>query len=486
MTDCKHDTFDFQDLGRRKLQADFGGGHLSNEGGLLLISQLDQRLGITQQIAQCFTDHRDQRYVEHSLQELLSQRLYGLVAGYEDLNDHETLRHDPLMAAAVGKTDPLGEHRIGDDKGNPLAGKSTLNRLETTNAKTQDGDISTHYHKIQANHTALEATLIQLGTQALPEDTQEIILDFDATGDLIHGTQEGRYFHGYYHNYCYLPLYAFIGDIPIYAKLRTCDRDGCDGTVEALENIVPELRKRFPNARIIVRADSGFARDNIMKWCEDHNCYYCIGMAKNPRLKKLLEPAMIRARETACLTGGFACKFNDFTYQTKDSWSCARRLIGKAEIIRGKENPRFVVTNLPQENWPAEEQAQKSEINDFSAESIYRGTYCCRGDMENRIKEQQLDMFADRTSSAAISSNQLRLWFSTVAYLLMQQLRQHALTGTKLAKATAGTIRQRLLKVAASIRVSVRRVHVRLCSTFVNRELYEHVPARIRLLPLRT
>ena len=389
------------------------------------------------------------------------------------------------MPTAVGKTNPLGEHRIGDDKGNPLAGKSTLNRLETTNAQTQDGDVATHYHKIQANHTALEATLIQLGIQALPEDTQEIILDFDATDALIHGSQEGRYFHGYYRNYCYLPLYAFIGDIPIYAKLRPCDRDGCEGTVEALEIIVPEIRKRFPHVRIIVRGDSGFARDTIMKWCEDHHCYYCFGMAKNPRLKRLLECAMVKARETACLTGGYACKFNDFTYQTKDSWSCARRLIGKAEIIRGKENPRFVVTNLPQENWPAEEPAQRSEITDFSAESIYRGTYCGRGDMENRIKEQQLDMFADRTSSAAISSNQLRLWFSTIAYLLMQQLRRHALTGTKLAKATAGTIRQRLLKVAASIQVSVRRVHVRLCSTFVNRELYEQAYARIRLLPLR-
>ncbi len=200
-----------------------------------------------------------------------------MVAGFEDLNDHETLRRDPLVAAVVGKTDPLGENRIGEDKGNPLAGKSTLNRLETTNAQTQNGDLSTHYHKIHAKHAEIENTLIRLGTQALPEATEEIILDFDATDDLIHGTQEGRFFHGYYRNYCYLPLYAFVNDIPFYAKLRTSDRDGCDGTVEALESIVPQLRSRFPQARIIVRGDSGFARESIMKWCEDHGCYYCLG-----------------------------------------------------------------------------------------------------------------------------------------------------------------------------------------------------------------
>lgn len=484
MTYRNNDTFDFQDLGQRKLQADFSGGHLSNEGGLLLIGQLDQRLGITDQLVRCFADHRDQRYVEHSLPELLRQRIYGLIAGFEDLNDHEVLRRDPLIAAAVGKTDPLGENRIGEDKGNPLAGKSTLNRLEITNAQTQNGERSTHYHKIHANHADIEKTLIQLGIQALPQDTSEIILDFDATDDLIHGQQEGRYFHGYYHNYCYLPLYAFVDDIPFYAKLRTCDRDGCDGTVEALESIVPQLRARFPQARIIVRGDSGFARETIMKWCEDHGCYYCLGMAKNSRLKRSLEPAMIKARETACLTGGFACRFDSFHYQTAKTWSRSRRLIGKAQIIRGKENPRFIVTNLPEDHWP-EEEPRTTEITDFSPEGIYRHLYCARGDMENRIKEQQLDMFADRTSSAAMASNQLRLWFSTIAYLLVQQLRTHALAGTKLAKATAGTIRQRLLKVATSIRVSVRRVHARMCSTFVLQRIFEQAHERIRSLPVR-
>ena len=482
MTHRNNDTLNFQHLGRRKLQADFSGGHLSNEGGLLPISQLDQWLGITDQLARCFADHRDQRYVEHSLLELLRQRIYALVAGFEDLNDHEVLRRDPLIATAVGKTDPLGENRMGKDKGNPLAGKSTLNRLEITNAQTQNGELSTHYHKIHAKHAEIENTLIQLGTQALPKDTSEITLDFDATDDLIHGQQEGRYFHGYYHNYCYLPLYAFVDDIPFYAKLRICDRDACDGTVEALESIVPQLRARFPQARIIVRSDSGFAREAIMRWCEDHGCYYCLGMAKNARLKKLLEPAMIKARETACLTGGFACRFNGFRYQTTKSWSRSRRLIGKAQIIRGKENPRFIVTNLPEDHWP-EEEPHTTDITDLSPEGIYRHFYCARGDMENRIKEQQLDMFADRTSSAAMASNQLRLWFSTIAYLLVQQLRTHALAGTKLAKATAGTIRQRLLKVAASIRVSARRVHARIRSNFVLRGLFEQDHDRIRSLP---
>ena len=486
MTNCSQSTLDFQDLGRRKLQGDFSGGHLSNEGGLLLVSQLDERLGITAELAKCFEDRRDPRYVRHSLQELLRQRLYGLVAGFEDLNDHDVLRHDPLIAAAVGKTDPLPENGADESGSAPLAGKSTLNRLETTNAATQGGKTGSHYHKIQAKHEDLESTLIRLGTHSLLEDTQEVIIDFDATDDPIHGEQEGRFFHGYYRHYCFLPLYAFVGDIPFYAKLRSSDRDGCEGTVDALESVDPEIRARFPKARIIVRGDSGFARESIMKWCEDHGCYYCLGLAKNPRLNALLEPAMIRARETACLTGGFACEFHDFCYRTQTSWTCDRRVIGKAQIIRDKENPRFVVTNLPEDRWPEAEVELTTEIHDFSAEGIYRQVYCARGDMENRIKEQQLDMFADRTSSAFMASNQLRLWLSTFAYLLMREFRVHTLKGTKLAKATAGTIREKLLKVAASIRVSVRRVHVRLCSAFILRDVFEQAHARISQIPLRT
>jgi hypothetical protein len=341
-----------------------------------LISELDQWLGITERLAKCFTDVRDQRRVEHSVEELLRQRLYGLVAGYEDLNDHELLRRDPLMAAVVGKADPLGENRIGEDKGNPLAGKATLNRLEVTNAKTDDGVRETHYHKIHANHKAIEKTLIELGVDSLPENTEEVILDFDATDDLIHGEQEGRFYNGYYRNYCYLPLYCFVGSIPFFANLGTSDRDACEGTVEALEIIVPILRKRFPNVRIILRGDSGFARDAIMKWCEENACDYVLGMVKNSQLIKMLGSALYRAREKACLTGGFACEFTEFQYRTTKSWSKERRIIGKAQIIRGKENPRFVVTNLPEVKWPETEteteSKQSTAITDFSAEGIYR------------------------------------------------------------------------------------------------------------------
>jgi hypothetical protein len=483
MTDCIQDRFAFQDLGQRKLQADFTGGLLSSDGGLLLIGQLDRRLGLTERLSRCFSDSRDQRFVEHSLEELLRQRLYGLVGGYEDLNDHDLLRRDPLMAAIVGKTDPLGEERSGEDKGNPLAGKSTLNRLEIANAQTEEGR-STHYHKIHANHQAIEKTLIEMGVETLPENTQEVVLDFDATDDLIHGNQEGRFYHGYYGNYCYLPLYCFVGEVPLYAKLRTSNRDGCDGTEEALEAIVPVLRERFPGLRIIVRGDSGFAREPIMKWCEDHHCYYCFGYAKNARVNRLLGPALFRAREQACLTG-YGRQFTEFRYQTQTSWSVERRVIGKAEIIRGKENPRYVVTNLPEENWPERDEKLTTAITDFSAQGIYEGLYCARGNMENRIKEQQLDMFADRTSSAKMVSNQLRLWFSTFAYLLGQQLRTCGLQETPLAKATVGTIRTRLMKVAASIRVSARRVHVRLCSAFPLQEVFAEAYERICRLPAR-
>lgn len=472
--------FEFQDLGRRRFQADFRGGHLSGEGGLVLIGELDRRLGITERLAGCFRDGREQALVVHKVPELIRQRLYGLVAGYEDLNDHDRLRCDPLMAAVVGKKDPLGQGRVGENQGKALAGKSTLNRLEITNAKTGEG--SSSYHKISADHEALEKALIELGVNALPEESTEVILDFDATDDPVHGMQEGRFFHGYYKNYCFLPLYCFAGEIPLYAKLRKSDRDASKGTVEALKAIVPVLRRRFETIRIVVRGDSGFARDEIMNWCEENDCYYCLGLAKNARLNRMLEPALIRARERVCLCG-YGREFTEFDYRTRESWSRERRVIGKAEITRGKENPRYVVTNLAGVSAEAELCGEQNLSGAYGARALYEEFYCARGEMENRIKEQQMDMFSDRTSSAKMVSNQLRLWFSTFAYLLAQQLRVHALKGTKLARATVGTIRTRLLKVAASIRVSVRRVHVSLCSAFPLQEVFASAYQRLRAMP---
>lgn len=454
MTDCIQQTFAFQDLGSRKVEADFKGGNVSADGGVLLLREVDLRTGMVEQLAHCFTDYRRQDLIEHTVPELLRQRILGMAMGYEDLNDHDTLRRDPMMALGVGKTDPLGLERSGEDHGRALAGKSTLNRLELTNAKTGLGVVG-GVHKIRADHAAIERLLVRLAVSRLQPDTDEIVLDFDATDSLIHGEQEGRFFHGYYDGYCYMPLYCFIGSWPVWAQLRTSNRDACDGTLEALQTIVPLIRERFPKARIILRADSGFAREAILAWCEANELFYVTGMAKNAALLRHLDPTMFRAKADACVRGGWCTCFCEFEYRTAKSWSCARQIIGKAQVTPKGENPRFIVTNLPADH------ALRVP------ERLYREFYCARGDAENRIKEQQLDLFADRMSCEVMSANQLRLWFSTFAYLLLIDLREMGLKGSgTYARASPATIRNHLLKIAAVVSVSVRRVLVRWSSSF--------------------
>ncbi len=419
MTECIQQTFGFQDLGSRKVVADFGGGKLSADGGVLLLREVDRKTRMVEQLAACFSDFRNQRLIEHSVTELLRQRVFGMAMGYEDLNDHDRLRWDPVMAVGVGKSDPLGLERTGANCGRALAGKSTLNRLELTNAKTSEGGAPAGSHKIVARHEEIERLLIRLAVSRLAPDTDEVVLDFDATDSLIHGDQEGKFFHGYYDNYCYLPLYCFIGAWPVWAQLRTSNRDACDGTVAALVKIVPLVRDRFPEARIILRGDSGFAREAIFAWCENHNVFYVTGLPKNPALLRHLDPAMFRAKADACLRGGYCTRFCEFDYQTAKSWSCSRRVVGKAQVNPKGENPRFIVTNLPGTSpgwWP---------------EALYREFYCARGDIENRIKEQQLDLFADRMSCEVMSANQLRLWLSSFAYVLMIDLREQGLSESR-------------------------------------------------------
>ncbi len=471
-TDCKEQPLLFQDLGARKVVADFSGGYLSSDGGILLLRQLDSSIGLTRSLSGCFRDGRDARFIEHELDELISQRVLGLAAGYEDLNDHNHLRLDPLFAVAVGKTDPLATRRAERDRGKALASSPTLNRLELGNNK-----VGSRAHKISADHDQIEATLIRRGVQTLDKNTREVVLDFDATDDPLHGAQEGRFFHGYYREYCYLPLYCFVGDVPLYAKLRMSDHDASDGTVEALEKIVAQVRKRCPKARIILRADSGFCREPIMRWCEENDIYYCLGLARNARLHKELAAALLTARERQVQSGQWSEReFIEFKYQTLKSWSRPRRVIGKAEILGGEENPRYNVTNLPRESFAGDAAGR------FEPQSLYEKFYCARGEMENMIKQQQLDLGADRTSTAHLASNQLRLWFSTFAYFLLARLRALGLKGTELAKATAGSIRLKLIKIAAQVRVSVRRVHVRLCSACPWAELFRQVHARLRAL----
>jgi len=477
-TDCKQETFEFQGLEKKKVVADFSGGHISSDGGELLLREVDRRTGLCRRLAGCFRDYRDQRYVEHELPVLIAQRVHAIALGYEDLNDHERLRTDPLLALGCGRNDLLGEQRRSESRGVPLAGKSTLNRLELGAAESVG-----HYRKIQAEPEKIESLLVEAGVEAIPRKSRVIVLDFDATDDPLHGGQEGRFFHGFYRNYCYLPLYCFCGDIALWAELRTAERDASAGTREALEKILTAIRKRFgKHVVVVVRGDSGFCRDELMAWIEEQpNVHYCFGLARNKRLEKLLEPTFDKTLEDLdyhdlCLAAagagadappqigeleGSARNFADFEYRTLKSWSRPRRVVGKAEITNGKKNPRFIVTDIQgTEAW-----AQGLECF-RSPRELYEKFYCARGDMENRIKEQQLDLFADRTSTARMASNQLRLWFSTFAYMLIARLRAGALRGTVLARATAGGIRTRLLKIGAQITVSVRRVYIRLAGAF--------------------
>jgi hypothetical protein len=463
MTDCKGQPLLFQDLGSRKVVADFSGGTLSSDGGVLLLRQVDQSLGLSRALAACFEDKRDPRYVDHGVEELVVQRLFGLALGYEDLNDHEQLRLDPLLAVACDKVDPLGQDRLRH-KGIALAGASTLNRLELSNAKL------TRYHKLSHCPEQVRDCLLRMGVRSLPKHARELVIDLDAMGHVLHGLQEGRHFRANYDEYCYLPLYAFVGSIPLWAQLRTSNQDGAAGAVEALEQMVAAIRRRCRRARIIIRADSGFCREEIMAWCERQSpvVYYCLGLQKKSTLIEHLGPALAQARARRCLTAAPSVRvFSEFEYQTTRSWSRARRVIGKAEVMAAGDNPRFIVTNLPSQGFKGDEDRSR-----FSPARLYEEFYCGRGDMENTLKQQVLDLEADRMSTHYLASNQLRLWFATLAYLLLERMRAWALRGTELERATVGTVRLKLLKVAAQVSVSVRRVYAQLSSAYPLQALF--------------
>lgn len=474
-TECNAAQLEFQGLGKRRVEASFDGGYLSSDGGALLLRELDERLRITARLAQCFTDHRAADLIEHQVVELLRQRVYGLALGYEDLNDHDELMRDPLLALTLGKTDVEGlARRRQADKGKALASSSTLNRLELTPA---DAGGTNRYKKVVYDPKLIENLLVDLFLDAHEEPPAEIILDFDATDDPVHGNQEGRFFHGYYKCYCYMPLYVTCGEHLLVAQLREANQDASAGSVDVLARLVQRIRARWPQVRIILRGDSGFARDTIMTWCEQQPeeqqpVYYVLGLAKNTRLIHKIGNETVAAYARHINTGNAARVFGAFQYRTRDSWSRARRVVAKAEWLKKGFNPRFIVTNLP------EDYARPRDL--------YEKIYCARGDMENRIKEQQLDLFADRTSTHTMRANQLRLWFSSFAYVLLSALRRTALQKTRLAKATCGTIRLKLLKVAAVIKVSVRRFLVHLASACPYQDVFTQALESIRSYPLRT
>jgi hypothetical protein len=430
---------------------------MTSDGGGLLLREVEKRIRIIGQFAACFTDYRDPERIEHTVGELVAQRVYGLALGYEDLNDHDELRKDPLLAVLVEKSDPSQE---------ALAGKSTLNRLELTPATASHKE---RYKKIALDHGAVDRLLVDIFLEAHPGAPQQIILDLDATDYPLHGEQEGRFFHGYYGHYCYLPLYIFCGEFLLCARLRPSNIEASAGSVEELKRIVRQIRSVWPEVQMLVRGDSGFCREELMAWCEAEGVDYVLGLAKNDRLKAKINRELKKAKRQYRETGHAARFFKEFYYQTRKSWSRARRVVAKAEHLEKGENPRFVVTSLGREEWPAQ--------------TLYEQRYCARGDMENRIKEQ-LMLFSDRTSTAYLRSNQLRLYFSSVAYVLLQMLRRLGLQGTKLAKAQCATIRLKLLKIGALIRISVRKVWVSLAGGHPYVALFRQVHVKLRAAPL--
>jgi hypothetical protein len=438
-TECIPDRFGFARVEGRRVEAAFDGGAVTSDAGALLLGASDRSIRLVERLAGCFSDGRQAELIEHSVETLVGQRVFALALGYEDLVDHDELRFDPVMAVLAGK---LSARRADCA---PVAGKSTLNRLEHAPAGAPSP-----YHKIGHDAAAIEGLFVELFLDAHDRPPAQIILDLDATDDPLHGDQEGRFFHGYYGCYCYLPLYVFCGRHLLAAKLRPANIDGAAGALEEIERIVRQIRARWPELRIVLRGDSGFAREALMAWCEANRVDYVFGLAKNSRLVDEIEDDLQAAAEDSRQSGRPARRFKELLWTTRKSWSRRRRVVAKAEWTHDKANPRFVVTSLS-----AEEHA---------ARPLYEALYCARGDMENRIKECQLDLFADRTSAATMKANQLRLWFAAMAYVLLSALRRIALQHTQFAKATCGTIRLKLLKIGAQVRVSVRRVKLAMAS----------------------
>jgi hypothetical protein len=453
MTECIQSDYRFEASGRREIVARFDGGTISSDGGAFLLRQTDRRLNLLSRLAACFLDGRNQEQVEHSILEMLSQRVYGLAMGYEDINDHEQLRKDPVFGILAGR----------EELEKPLAGKSTLNRMELGDG-TKD-----RYKKITFWKEAIDELLVKVFLESHPKAPEQIILDVDTTDLPLHGKQEGRFFHGYYDSYCYLPLYIFCGEHVLCARLRESNHDAAFGSLSEIQRVVAQIRAAWPEVKIILRGDSGFCRNELMSWCENNGVDFVFGLARNQRLRKIIGAEMHDATQQWKQSGKPARIFSEFTYQTrktkKGGWEWPRRVAAKAEHIDGKENPRFVVTSLSSEQW--------------AAQALYEDLYCARGDMENRIKEQ-FSLFADRVSTETMRANQMRIYLSAMAYILVSGLRRLGLRTTELAEAQVSTIRTKLLKIGAQIRVTARKVWVSMASSYPWQDLYSQVWANLR------
>lgn len=457
-TECISAQLEFEGFGKRRVVAGFDGGAITSDAGGLLLRETDRALGLLERIAACFDDGRARDQLVHSLRTLVGQRVVGLALGYEDVNDHDQLRHDPVLGLLAERLEPKRADCA------VLAGKSTLNRLEQSPAS---GD--PRYHKIAHDPTALANLFVDLFIEAHDRPPRRIILDLDATDDPVHGHQEGRFFHGYYGCYCYLPLYVFCGRHLLAAKLRPSNIDASAGAVEEVARIVASIRRHWPKVKILLRADSAFARERLMSWCETNRVDYVFGLARNERLVERIADELAEARWQSLASGQPVRRFKEFFYKTRQSWRRRRRVIAKAEHLPKGANPRFIVTSL-----------KPSAIN---GRVLYEKVYCARGEMENRIKEQQLDLFADRTSAASLRANQLRLWFAAFAYVLIDALRRIALRHGQFTNATCGTIRLRLLKIGARVTTSLRRIKIAMASSCPYQNDFALAHAYLRLSP---
>jgi hypothetical protein len=463
-TDCSAAQFEFEGFAGRQVVGAFDGGEVTSNGGAPLLREADRAIGLTAKVARCFRDDREPALVEHRLETLLSQRIHAIALGHEDINDHDELRFDPALGLVSDTLRPRPEKV---ERGKPvvatLAGKSTLNRLEHGLMNE-----ASRYCKIGLDDKALEQVFLDIYVAAHAEPPKRVMLDLDATDDPLHGNQEGRFFHGYYRCYCYLPLYIFDGRHLLVAKLRRANIDASAGAKEEVARIVAHLRKAWPGVEVWLRADSGFARDALMSWCEENGVDYVFGLARNARLEPQIAAELAEAKAAFQETGKPARIFKELTYRTKDSWTRSRRVVAKAEHLEKGANPRFIVTSLKEDK--------------IAGQELYERIYCARGEMENRIKECQLDLYADRTSAATLHANQIRLWLSSLAYVLMEAVRRLALAGTELANATAGTIRLKLLKIGAVVTISVRRIKLAFASACPAKAIFARAVERLRCL----
>ena len=469
-TECISGQLEFEVFDGRRVVAAFDGGAVTSDAGALLLRETDRAIRLIERVAACFSDGRDPGQLIHALPTLVGQRIVAIALGFEDVNDHDRLRFDPVLALFGDSLEAKRKDCA------PLAGKSTMNRLEHA-----PGDGGDRYHKIGCDREALQDVFVDVFLDAHGKAPREIVLDLDASCDPLHGHQEGRFFHGYYDCYCYLPLYVFCGRQLLAAKLRRSNIDAAAGAKDEVARIIARIRRRWPKVRILLRADSGFAREELMAWCEDLRVDYVFGLARNSRLLDEIAIDLAWAEAEHQETGKPARRFKDFFYATRDSWSRRRRVIGKAEHLAKGANPRFIVTSLKRKA--------------IDAQTLYEQVYCARGEMENRIKECQLDLgacpragrrpdpWADRTSTATMAANQLRLWFSSFAYVLLEALRRIGLPHTELAQATCGTIRLKLLKLGARVTVSVRRIKIAIASACPHHAEFALAHARLRAPP---